>query len=88
MGFFDVSSGKDASSLFNFMQEYFAKYDFKNKLVAQTYDGAAVMSGQLNGLQAKIKEVAPQAVFVHCYAHVLNLALLKSSKIIKESTCV
>nr|CAI5842977.1 unnamed protein product [Callosobruchus analis] len=33
------------------------------------------MSGHLNGLQAKIKERAPQAVFVHCLAHRLNLVL-------------
>nr|CAI5837168.1 unnamed protein product [Callosobruchus analis] len=31
------------------------------------------MSGHLNGLQAKIQKQAPQAVFVHCLAHRLNL---------------
>nr|CAH7712282.1 unnamed protein product [Callosobruchus chinensis] len=36
------------------------------------------MSGHLNGLQAKIKEQAPQAVFVHCLAHRLNLVLQQS----------
>lgn len=44
-----------------------------NKLVAQTYDGAAVMWGELNGLQAKVKEKYPCATFVHCCSHVLNL---------------
>nr|CAI5852687.1 unnamed protein product [Callosobruchus analis] len=43
------------------------KFDFKTKLVAQTYDGAAVMASELNGLQSKIKSVAPQALFSHCY---------------------
>uniref|UniRef100_A0A1X7TFT3 DUF4371 domain-containing protein n=1 Tax=Amphimedon queenslandica TaxID=400682 RepID=A0A1X7TFT3_AMPQE len=44
-----------------------------NKLASQGYDGASVMSGQYNGVQAKIKEFAPQAIYIHCYAHVLNL---------------
>ncbi len=43
-------------------------YNFKDKLVAQTYDGAAVMASALNGLQAKVKAIAPSAMFVHCYA--------------------
>ena len=39
------------------------------KLIAQTYDGAAVMSGELNGVQAKVKDSAPDAIFIHCLAH-------------------
>jgi hypothetical protein len=33
------------------------------------------MSGELNGLQSKIKSTAPQALFIHCYVHRLNLVL-------------
>jgi len=33
------------------------------------------MAGHLNGVQAKIKEVAPMALFTHCLAHRLNLVL-------------
>ena len=43
------------------------------KLVAQTYDGVSVMSSELNGVQAKIKEDVAKAMFLHCYAHKLNL---------------
>ena len=46
------------------------------KLFGQAYDGASNMSGCYNRLQALIKqEVGEKAVFVHCYAHVLNLVL-------------
>jgi len=31
------------------------------------------MSGKYNGLQAKIKEICPQATFVWCHAHRLDL---------------
>ncbi|XP_069503891.1 zinc finger MYM-type protein 1-like [Ambystoma mexicanum] len=54
-----------------------AGLDWKN-CVAQCYDGASVMSGCFNGVQAKIKEIAPQAVYIHCHAHRLNLALVQT----------
>ncbi|ROL48605.1 Zinc finger MYM-type protein 1 [Anabarilius grahami] len=59
-------------------------YNFKDKLVAQTYDGAAVMASDLNGLQAKVKAIAPSAMFVHCYAHRLNLVLSQGAKCLPE----
>ncbi|XP_072384690.1 uncharacterized protein [Diabrotica undecimpunctata] len=49
-----------------------------NKLIAQSYDGAAVMCGQHAGVQARIKEKYPFAHFVHCYAHRLNLIMSKA----------
>ena len=42
-------------------------------IVSQGYDGASVMSGNCSGVQMRIKEVAPMAIYVHCYAHCLNL---------------
>lgn len=48
-------------------------------LVGQGYDGAAAMSGYLHGAQACILEDHPMALFVHCSAHSLNLALSNSS---------
>ena len=44
-------------------------------LVGQGYDGAAVMSGSNNGLQKKVSDAYPNAIYVHCRSHVLNLAL-------------
>lgn len=38
------------------------------------------MSSELNGVQARIKEKVPEAMFTHCYAHKLNLVLLHSAK--------
>jgi len=47
-------------------------------VVAQAYDGASVMSGRENGVQMKIREVHPTAVYVHCMAHRLNLVVVQS----------
>lgn len=47
------------------------------KCVGQTYDGATVMSGSVNGVQTLIRqEVSPLAQYVHCFAHRLNLVVL------------
>jgi len=51
------------------------EFDIENKLVGQCYDGTYVMSGYLTGLQARVKELASNALFTHCLAHRLNLVL-------------
>ena len=47
-------------------------------LVGQGCDGASVMSSSKNGVQAKIAKVFPNATYVHCRSHVLNLAISSS----------
>ncbi|MES9906785.1 MAG: DUF4371 domain-containing protein [Sedimenticola sp.] len=50
-----------------------------SRLRAQCYDGAANMSGKNKGVQARIRQIAPLANYVHCKAHSLNLSLVHSS---------
>ena len=50
-----------------------------HKLIAQAYDGVSVMSGAVNGVQAKIKKHFPDAQYIHCYAHQLNLVMEKAA---------
>ena len=52
--------------------------DHSDKLVAQTYDGAANLSGSRSGVQTRIKDHYPYAHFIHCYAHKLNLTVQKA----------
>ncbi|KAF0728332.1 52 kDa repressor of the inhibitor of the protein kinase-like, partial [Aphis craccivora] len=47
----------------------------------KVYDGATSMSGHLNGAQAVIRKKYPKALFVHCSAHSLNLAINDACKI-------
>jgi hypothetical protein len=84
LGFFNVSDGRTANDIFTLLQQNFRHFNIETKLVGQTYDGAVVMAGELNGLQKKIKSVAPQALFTHCYAHKLNLVLQDSCKRIRQ----
>ncbi|KAL4154101.1 hypothetical protein QTP88_001934 [Uroleucon formosanum] len=82
--FTDVSNDRFAVALFEHVKIILNNFNIGKKLVAQTYDGAAVMSGQNNGLNVKVKELYPCAFFVHCYSHMLNLTLQQSASNIKE----
>lgn len=69
----------DATSLSSYIKDLLNRFDLDSlKIVSQGYDGASVMSGRCAGVQAKVKEFAPKAVYIHCYAHVLNLVLVDS----------
>lgn len=74
-GFHDVSEDRTAEGLFNLITSLLQEFSIEKKLVGQCYDGASVMAGNLTGLQARIKEIAPNALFTHCLAHRLNLVL-------------
>ena len=50
----------------------------KFKLVGQGYDGATTMSSSKKGVQSRIIQHHPNAMYVHCRSHVLNLAIAKS----------
>ncbi len=47
------------------------------KIRGQAYDGAAVMLSDIAGVQAKLKEISPLALYTHC----LNLSVAASSKV-------
>ena len=49
----------------------------------QAYDGASNMSGIRNGAQALFKQEEPNALYVHCLAHSLNLYVQDVSKMCK-----
>ncbi|CAF2865997.1 unnamed protein product [Rotaria sp. Silwood2] len=44
-------------------------------LRGQGYDGCAVMSGHIGGVQKLILDIAPKALYVHCASHSLDLAI-------------
>ncbi|XP_060573577.1 zinc finger MYM-type protein 1-like [Ruditapes philippinarum] len=46
------------------------------QMVGQGYDGAGNMSGKRKGVQARIQQQIPNAVYTHCKAHCLNLAIV------------
>jgi hypothetical protein len=51
-----------------------------NKCIPQCYDGASVMGRVYSGVQQKISEIVPHAVYIHCYAYRFNLCLIDCIK--------
>lgn len=64
-----------ASKIISCLDEVLPGPNDKQKLIAQCYDGAAVMSGCNRGVQTIVKQSYPNSHYVHCYAHQLNLIL-------------
>jgi hypothetical protein len=80
--FVDCSSRADADGLSELLKTEVKTLGLQNAaIVAQSYDGAAVMAGHVSGVQTKIKVDHPYAVYIHCLAHKLNLVLVKSCSI-------
>ena len=52
--------------------------------VAQCYDGASVMRGNVRGVQALIRDRVPHVAYIHCHAHRLNLVLVNTLTDIPE----
>lgn len=66
----------DAASLADFIYNEIEQSGLIwSNCVAQCYDGASVMSGCFSGVQARLREKIPHAVYIHCHAHRLNLVL-------------
>ena len=45
-----------------------------NKIIGMGFDGAATFSGSRTGVQTRLREQSPHAIFVHCHCHQLQLA--------------
>ena len=50
------------------------------RLIGMGFDGAATFSGDKTGVQRRLKELSPHALFVHC--HVLQLASVQAANAI------
>lgn len=86
LGFLDVSSNQNADSLSTAIISFLKKINLnKIPIIAQSYDGASVMSGSRGGVQKKLKDYYPYATYIHCMAHKLNLVILDMCKNIKVS---
>ncbi|XP_039300524.1 zinc finger MYM-type protein 1-like, partial [Nilaparvata lugens] len=84
LGFVELTE-LSAKSLFSEISQFLENSGLNIKrFVGQAYDGASVMSGHLTGVNVLVREVAENpCVYVHCYAHRLNLILVDMAKNVK-----
>ena len=81
LGFTELT-GKDAETLENTILKLLKNDGLQlSDCRSQCYDNAAVMTGHISGLQQRILKLNPQATFVNCDNHSLNLAGLHSAQI-------
>lgn len=75
--------GFNAESITNAIEQVLESNGLNDLLcVAQAYIGASVMSGSIRLVQEK----HPEAVYIHCYAHKLNLVLCHTCKAVPEAS--
>ena len=75
LGFFDTEN-TEGKFLYEFVKKVFKKFNLTlSDIIAECFDGAANMRGVHKGLATRMKECSPKAIYVHCYGHLLNLAL-------------
>ena len=65
----------NAESIYSALVEYCRETNIQlGRLIGMGFDGAATFSGDKTGVQRRLKELSPHALFVHCHCHVLQLA--------------
>ncbi|KAF0705496.1 zinc finger MYM-type protein 1-like, partial [Aphis craccivora] len=53
--------------------------NWQSYLYAQSYDGAASMQGQYSGLKTLIQQQNHKAIYIWCFAHLLNLVVVDTA---------
>ncbi|XP_043317891.1 zinc finger MYM-type protein 1 isoform X1 [Cervus canadensis] len=55
-----------------------------NKIRGQAYDSTSNWRGKFNKIAAEFKKEEPRALYLHCYTHCLDLAVIRFCKEVKE----
>uniref|UniRef100_A0A2K6F3T9 Zinc finger MYM-type containing 1 n=1 Tax=Propithecus coquereli TaxID=379532 RepID=A0A2K6F3T9_PROCO len=55
-----------------------------NKIRGQAYDSTTNLRVKFNKIAAEFKKEEPRALYIHCYAHFLELAVIRFCKEVKE----
>lgn len=55
-----------------------------SRIVAECFDGASNMREKNKGLSSRMKETSPMSIYIHCYGHIINLAIQKTLEDIPE----
>lgn len=76
IGFYKTDK-MDGETLLNLLKSTLLNLGLKiDDIRGQCYDGAASMRGSYSGVAKQINDENKLAMYVHCYAHVLNLCIV------------
>ena len=59
-----------------------------NELRGQGYDGASTISGEKSGVQKRIRDIQPKALYTHCAGHSLNLAIVSACTVLSVRNAI
>jgi len=87
LGFINVSENQNATSLVDAILSFLKMFKLDSlPIIAQSYDGANVMSGCKGGVQTLLRKHHTNAIYIHCMAHRLNLVVVDMCKYVKVLT--
>ena len=70
----------NAESIYSALVECLKEKNLQvSKIVGMGFDGAGTFSGKKTGVQTRIKKLAPNALFVHCHCHLMQLACFQAA---------
>ena len=70
----------NAESIYSALVEYCREKNIQlGRLIGMEFDGALPFSGDRTGVQRRLKELPPHALFVHCCCHVFQLASMQTA---------
>ncbi|XP_036722403.1 zinc finger MYM-type protein 1 isoform X5 [Balaenoptera musculus] len=84
LGFIDVEEMTGTNlhrSIKTYLQQIGVDLD---KIRGQAYDSTSNWRGNFNKIAAEFKKEEPRALYLHCYAHFLDLAVIRFCKEVKE----
>ena len=86
LGFYNAPDST-AQTLASVIQDVFLRLSLPmDKLQGYCFDGASNMSGRLSGVQARLNEKCPDALYVHCANHSLDLVLQEVARDVRLIT--
>ena len=86
---FHVTAKADGEILFSLLKikQAECKLELTN-MRGQGYDGAGAMRGRIKGLETRVREVVPQAMYCYCAGHALNLVIQDSVRMGSQAESV
>ena len=82
VGFYETAV-TDASTLFDITDDVFKRLELSiTNCKGQCFDGASNVTGHVSGLQKRITDIEPRALYVHCFSHSLSLAFQDSVSVV------
>uniref|UniRef100_A0ABI7ZHD6 TRASH domain-containing protein n=1 Tax=Felis catus TaxID=9685 RepID=A0ABI7ZHD6_FELCA len=84
LGFIDVEE-MTGTNLHRTIKTYLQQIGVDlSKICGQAYDSTMNLRGKFNKVAAEFKKEEPRALYIHCYAHFLDLAVIRFCKEVKE----